>query len=382
LKTQPLVVATLIVLMLSAAVSAASPGPASGKQSITFTQRSPLRTIEEFKRRSEFVSYEASREPQSIEYDVTTEPFEVFVPPNYAKNGPAFGLFFWSGVTEFSPSWFDVLARHRIIWVSAPSVAKRPGLIGMGLPIDAVHNMKRLYNIDENRVYIGGFSAGGLFTAQVIHAFPDVYRGAFFINGEDFYNNSHWDEHGEMQPGVTEYPKWGGPLSYEQLKAQVRLAILTGEKDPVFEADISRKNFEALVLDGFRRVSYFEIPRGGHNHPDDSWFERGIDALDRPPDRTPPTTGPTRDSHPSPGQVAQAKRLLSTAQELLDGPNATWGARFAPKYLQQVIEDYPTTPSAALAKELLEWTKRNPPPPPRRMPATRRATTTTTQASR
>jgi predicted esterase len=327
------------------------------------------------------VSYDISRDPKSIDYDVATEAFEVSVPPNYAKNGPAFGLFFWSGVTEFSPSWFDVLARHRIIWVSAPSVAKRRGLIGLGLPIDAVHNMNRLYNIDENRVYISGFSGGGLYTAQVIHAFPDVFRGAFFINGEDFYNNSHYDERGEMLPGVTEYPKWGGPYSYDQLKREMRLAILTGEKDPVFESEISRKNFEALVLDGFRRVSYFEIPRGGHNHPDDMWFERGIDALDRPPDRTPPTTKPTRDPHPQPGQAAQAKRLLSTAQELLDGPNATWGAAGAPKYLQQVIEDYPTTPSVALAKELLEWTKRNPPPPPRRMPATRRATTTTTQTS-
>ena len=282
-----------------------------------------------------------------------------------------------SGAPRFSPGWFDVLARHRLIWVSAPSVAKRSGMQRLGLPIDAIHNMKQLYSIDDSRVYISGFSGGGLHAAMVVHVYPDVFRGAFFINGEDFYNNSRWNEQGRLDAGVTEFPKWGGPYSYEQLKREMRLVILIGEKDPIFEPDISRKNYEALVLDGFVRVTCLEIPRGGHNHPDNLWFERGIDALDRPPNRTPPTTAPTRDRHPGPAQIAQARRLVSTAQELLDGPNATWGAALAPKYLQQVLDDYPTTPSAALAKELLEWTKRNPSPVVRR-PATARGTTTTT----
>jgi hypothetical protein len=115
----------------------------------------------------------------------------------------------------------------------------------------------------------------------------------------------------------------------------VRLAIMTGEKDSIFEADISRMNFQGLVLDGFRHVSYFEIPRGGHNHPDDTWFERGLDALDHPPDLRPPTTSPTREPHPGPGQIAQAARLLHTAQELLDGKNSKYMGWQAPGYLQR-----------------------------------------------
>src|SRR5213076_38067 len=114
-----------------------------------------------------------------------------------------------------------------------------------------------------------------------------------------------WTEQGKLEPGVREYPRWGGPFDYEKLKKEMRLVIMTGEKDPVFEPDISRMNHEGLLMDGFRQVTYFEIPRGGHNHPDDTWFERGLNALDHPQLKTPPTTAPTNDPNPLPSQIAQ-----------------------------------------------------------------------------
>jgi hypothetical protein len=209
-----LVVVACAVPAAGATAETTLPRPGSGKQPITFSERSPLRTLDEIRARCDHAAYEIWHDPKSVDYDVSTESFEVVVPPNYSRGGSQkFGLFFWSGVTEFSPSWFDVLARHRLIWVSAPSVAKRNGLQRIGLPIDAVHNMKQLYDVDENRVYISGFSGGGLYTAEIVHAFPDVFRGALFINGEDFYFNSHWSEEGKLEPSVSEYPKWGGPLT-------------------------------------------------------------------------------------------------------------------------------------------------------------------------
>src|SRR5206468_4218854 len=101
---------------------------------------------------------------------------------------------------------------------------------------------------------------------------------------------------------------------------------------------------------GFEHVSLLVLPRWGHVNPSGTWLARGIDALEHSSAHKPPTTAPTKDPNPQPGQVAVARRWLSTAQ---------WYLKFrmskdAAPYLRKVVEDYPTTPSAAIAKELLE----------------------------
>ena len=151
-------------------------------------------------------------------------------------------------------------------------------------------------------------------------------------------------------------------------KRSLRIVILTGENDPVFEPDISRMNFAGLTLDGFEHVTYFEIPRGGHNHPDDSWFERGINALDHPPNNRPPATQPSSDRHPNPAQTAQAKRLLATAQEELDtiypGNHGAVPRPFqdrARRALEQLEQDYPATPAAETGRQMMDWMRRNKP---------------------
>jgi predicted DNA-binding protein len=187
--------------------------------------------------------------------------------------------------------------------------------------------------------------------SYLIRGFPQVFSGAYCMLGYTFYGG--WmNQNGRLEPGLTCRP-WHGPL--DQIKKEVRLVLMDGEGDPQCRPGAARVNCEAFLLDGFERVSYIEVPRLGHRPPDGTWFGKGLVALESKP-KTPPTTRPTKEPNPGPGQVAQARRVLVEAHERLDFARRTGrppgtGAR---QFLEQVLEEYPTTPAAAEARELLK----------------------------
>ena len=144
--------------------------------------------------------------------------------------------------------------------------------------------------------------------------------------------------------------QWNGPL--EPIKQNTKLVLMYGTSEVDAVRLNHRRAYGAMLLDGFQRVTLFEIPRLNHFFPSATWFERGVAALEAPP-KKPPTTAPTIDPNPLPGQVAVARRMLVSAKRLLDLGEARWTAA-ARKHLQRVIDEYPTTPAAAEARELLK----------------------------
>src|SRR5262249_39648597 len=107
--------------------------------------------------------------------------------------------------------------------------------------------------------------------------------------------------------------------------------------------------YQGLMLDGFERVSFLEVPRWPHAHPPVEWFEKGMAALEAPKPHKPRTTGPATRGSLQQGQIAQAKRLLTTAEFLLHAQPPKAAA-----YLHELIDDYPTTPAAARGRQLLK----------------------------
>src|SRR5207248_1721888 len=75
---------------------------------------------------------------------------------------------------------------------AAPTFAAEPvdekiDWIRMQKPLDAVHNLKKNYNIDEKRIYVAGFSAGGEIASTILAAWSDVFRGGVFMNAGGFH---------------------------------------------------------------------------------------------------------------------------------------------------------------------------------------------------
>jgi len=344
----------------------------TGLLKLTFTERSPLSRLDQLSNRTgDGFERLTPSEVALAEYDLAKESFDVFVPPDYQPDVPH-GLLVWVGVTEYSPEWLDVLPRHRMIFITAAGGVKFP----KGLSLDAVHNMKKRYNIDESRIYVFGFSASGAFGVEMLRNFPDVFHGGMFFMGGYFYvtrevekgehrgSNNGVLEGGVREPTVlTSYrDRSKGPL--DQIKKDVKILLLRGEGDPTgWTPEESKADCQALVLDGFVHVSYMELPKWGHVHPNADWFDKALTTLETTTQPL-PTTQPTKDPHPKPGQLLQARRLLATAlfvAENFDKEQPQYRTERARKrvedqargYLKQVIDEFPTTPSAATARQLL-----------------------------
>ena len=342
-----------------AAPPAARPAPvAKGRLQLTFTERSPLSGWDVLSERLYFTD-EPKGTREVFEYDLAAESFDVFVPASYRPNVPH-GLFVWMGVPDFPQAWLDVMARHKLIFVSAKYVKDRCETYAKSL--DAVHNMTRRYNIDPKRVYVSGFSGGGVAATYMVQGYPEVFSGGYFLVWGGGFYSLYQNENKGWEVAVDSYRQWKGPL--DQIKKDMKLVILKGEREGAgWTAQQGRANYEALLLDGFTRVSYLEVPRLAHTLPNTTWFEKGIVALESKP-KAPPTTGPTTRPNPLPAQNAYARRILVSAliyldQKPLQRPKEIQeqirktNLRKAHRYLIKVLEEYPATPAAARARELL-----------------------------
>jgi predicted esterase len=337
-------------------------GHATGVVHLTFNQRSPFSPLPELCRREPFKSrlqvMTLNRTEEQVrswesqnDYDLSHESFEAFIPAAYGRGDAPFGVlvFISAGDSHVPAGWAEALSKHRLIWISAEHGGNdREGLIRVGLALDAIFNISQRYNVDANRVYIAGFSGGAEKANWLLTAFPDQFAGGYLMMGSSFYfgiedENHHW------QPGV-EGLRWHGPI--DEIKKSTRIVILSGANDPGVVPGADRADYEALLLDGFQHAGFMQVP-GGHQLPSATWFEKGLAMLDDPKPKTPPTTAPTTAPTPQPSQVAQAKRILATAQYLLK-MHISWADRKAGDYLRQLMTDYPTTPSAAKAQQLLK----------------------------
>jgi hypothetical protein len=332
-----------------------------GREHFVFTERSPHSKVEVLGQRDPFSSFAPASQPKAFEYDIANESFDAFIPSS-VKPGQAYGVFvFISSMPEarIMPTWLNVFAKHKLIWICPVNAGNsRPEPIRAGLALDAAFNIARRYKVDPDRVYVSGFSGGGMTASDTLHAFPEVFRGGCLcLNGENFYDG-RWNESNQLEPGVMEHAHWYGNV--EQLKKQLSIVLVTGTADTVCEPEITISNARGLQLDGFSRTTLINIPGGRHLHPDATWFERAVSALEAKP-KPAPTTAPTSQPSPGPDQIAQARRYVATAQALIDQENGKYFVGRAKRSLETVVRDYPTTPSAPLAKELLEWMEKNMP---------------------
>ena len=261
---------------------AAREGPAAGWSRLTFSERSPFSSLEEVCRAMEIdASLFDAPDRAPATYELANESFDVFVPPSYEPDVPHGLVVYLSAAGEpFPREWIDVIRRHRLIWVS-PVYRGESGSTPCrcGLALDAVHNLKRQYAIDEKRVYVAGYSAGATEASRLVRGRPDVFRGGLFLMGGPFYATRERAGGGPNRGGPRDPvpPAWKGEADVARKETVV--VLVRGEGDTLFTPDDGRADAEALRREGFRRVTFFMVPRVGHRRPNGAWFERGIVAL-------------------------------------------------------------------------------------------------------
>jgi tetratricopeptide (TPR) repeat protein len=253
-----------------------------GRYRTSFDKRTPLSGLGEYVKRSGIPMEAILREdPEALDLDLADEVYEVYVPDAYAPDS-TFGLFVWVSPTPYGgfehPETLAVLDRFRLIAVGADSSGNtRPRWDRYRLALEAAHNAKRLYDIDPSRVFVGGYSGGGRMASGLHVLYPEVFRGGFYFYGCDHFVDMPLPD----RPGAhwtAGFPRPARPI-LKQLKQEHRFVLLTGSRD--FNRLQTLATYESLEAQGFRHVTYLEIPEASHyTRVGPEWLTRAFRALD------------------------------------------------------------------------------------------------------
>jgi len=257
------VISACVILCFAAQAGqpAAAPAPTetrTGDFQTTFKERSPSSAKTETDKRMPFF--------RAGDYDLAAESFEVHVPSSYKPGGAPWGLlvFINSGDDGKNNGNFKpLLEKYRLIWIGANKAGnERAPLHRVGLALDAVHNMKKLYNIDADRIYLSGISGGGRASSGLAPAYPDVFNGAIYLIG--------------CNASIGKAP----PQFVDKQKRLNSYVFITGTND-FNKADTNGvlKNYKSQK---FERTLYLEVPGMGHDMPPTDWLEKGIVYADEP----------------------------------------------------------------------------------------------------
>ena len=85
--------------------------------------------------------------------------------------------------------WASVLDEYNLVYIAADhSGNKVPVTRRMVLATAAPMALKQQFVIDEERIFVSGFSGGGRVASFISNQYPTVFSGAVFICGVDFWN--------------------------------------------------------------------------------------------------------------------------------------------------------------------------------------------------
>ena len=261
---------TLILLIVVGGLAAAD-APRTGHYTTTFSERGPMSSWPMFVERMG-VPYNFPKdqaEPADANYDLTQEPYDIYVPKSYDGSVP-YGLIAYvnSGTGGAPPGKYaDVCDQHKLIWIGGTKIDNdRTPWFRIRLSIDGVHNIRARYRIDAERTYAMGQSGGGRVASRMAVPYADVFSGgAIYLIG---CNPFHL-------PGDK-----GVSARIEALAKANRFAFVTGSDDYNKPGPIE-VHASYLILK-FPHLVYLEQPGLDHNTPAADWFEKAVVFNDGP----------------------------------------------------------------------------------------------------
>ena len=186
-------------------------------------------------------------------YDSTKQAYELFVPAKYDMKQT------WPVVLFISPGnrgagfaqWKAVFEKEGIIFAS-------PHEAGNGTPtpqririvMDVLAELRRDFNVDPDRTYIGGFSGGGRIASAIAFALPEYFAGVIPVcAGGDLREE---------------------PSLRHRVKDRLSIAHLTGETD--FNRGEVERMRHTMLTDLKYREKTWVVPRLAHGIPEANVF--------------------------------------------------------------------------------------------------------------
>ena len=136
-----------------------------------------------------------------------------------------------------------------------------------------IEEMKRAYDVDEDRIYLTGLSMGGLGTMEVGLHFPDVFAGLISNCGAGDTRIYESVEGSQPEPWETDLVEGRSAVLWAENGLNLPFFIAHGLKDPINHPKNSRVLVDEYARLGYRIESRFD-PELGHNVWDRT-YEKG-----------------------------------------------------------------------------------------------------------
>ncbi|MGA9853763.1 MAG: hypothetical protein WBR29_00600 [Gammaproteobacteria bacterium] len=214
---------------------------------------------------------------QSI--DPQNETWVLYVPPQY-DDSSAYGVLVWipPGDDASIPyGWRGALDLHKMIYIAADRSGNDQSVYDRRAPLalTGYSYVRDHYHIDMNRVYIGGFSGGGVVASHIAPAFANIFSGGLFVSTADGINirpsNGNEDDHAPL-PTKAEL---------SEMRSNGRYIFTVGEDDPINSMLVNRAfdSYRALCIS---RIKLLEVPDTGHENLNHRWLNYALSYLDTP----------------------------------------------------------------------------------------------------
>jgi acetyl esterase/lipase len=203
-------------------------------------------------------------EQQATRYQEILEPeesisWQVYLPENDSNETPGVLVYVSPMDTgRIDSRWREVMDRQNLIYIAAnDSGNKIPTIRRMVLATLAVKALARQYSFDPGRINIAGFSGGGRVASRIASQYPEVFTGALYICGVDFWKK-------DQTPNV------------ERLLRN-RFVFLTGTRD--FNRRETRQIQRRYIKAGAQHTKLIVVPGLAHQHPDAAYLNEALQFL-------------------------------------------------------------------------------------------------------
>ncbi len=182
--------------------------------------------------------------------------WQVYLPANDPAKTPGVLVYVSPMDTgAIDPRWREVMDRQNLIYVSANGVGNElPVLRRMVMANLAVRMLAQSYVFDPGRIYVSGFSGGGKVASLLATQYPEVFRGALYICGVNF-----WKE--DQTPKVERVLK-------------NRFVFLSGTRD--FNRTQTRRIQKSYIEAGAEHTRLIIVPGMAHELPDAAYLTEAL----------------------------------------------------------------------------------------------------------
>lgn len=185
--------------------------------------------------------------------------WQVYLPDNDSAEPP--GVFVYVSPMKtgrIDSRWRDVMDEQNLIYIAADDSGNRtPTIRRMVMANMGIKALAQNHIFDPAHIMVSGFSGGGRVASRLATQYPQVFTGALYICGVDFWKK-------DQTPDV------------ERL-LQNRFVFLTGTRD--FNLRETKQIQKRYIKAGALHTRLIVIPGLDHQHPDAAYLTEALQFL-------------------------------------------------------------------------------------------------------